>query len=140
VVARGAPIYAQNDVRMLDSIDLMSLCPADRWIYEGGLWKLAVRERTSVLPKWKYGTVNLGRILNVSTKYLRLALKRIADKSMIRLIEGESVIIYGVKERHRKLQWRDLPLEAPNGESALPRNVQIGSIRGEGRGGRDERS
>jgi hypothetical protein len=108
---------------MLSSIDLMSLRPDDRWVYEGGLWVLAVRERTSVLPKWKYGAVNLGRILNVSTKYLRLALRRIADKSLIELIEEETVIVIGVKERHRKLIWRDLPVRYISGNNTHPRNV-----------------
>lgn len=126
-MARGAPIFAKLDVANFDSPDIMSLSREDRWTYEAGLWKLAVRERSSVLPKWKYGVMILGSTFNSSPRYLRLALKRIADKDLIGLIDDETVIVYGVKERHPKLLWRDFPIHAPNGENRNPRTVQDGS-------------
>jgi hypothetical protein len=124
-VARGKPIFAKLDVENFTCVDIMSLRPDDRWTYEAGLWKLAVRERSSVLPRWKYGLLTLSKVLGLSPIYLRLALPRIASKGLIELIEEETVIVIGVKERHAKILWRDFPIHALNGENAFPPNVPI---------------
>ena len=107
---RKDAIFAKVDCKILHAQLYNQLRLADRAVYLG-LWILAVRERTALLPCSKYGASYVAYTLHVDCRTCRAALARIAQKGLIDYLPDESIIVKGVMECHEKLEWKQVHLK-----------------------------
>jgi hypothetical protein len=73
------------------------------------LFILAVHERAACLTGEIYGFRYLAHTLHIDIRTLRNALARIAAKKLIAVFEDQTVIVFGVKELHKRLDWKPIP-------------------------------
>jgi len=107
---RKDAIFAKIDCKILHAQRYNQLKLGDRAIYLG-LWILAVRERTALLPGYKYGASYVAFTLHVDCRTCKSALARIAQKELIDYLPDESIIVKGVMECHDKLDWQQVHLK-----------------------------
>jgi hypothetical protein len=110
VPRRKDAIFAKVDCKILHGQRYNNLRIDDRAVYLG-LWILAVRERSAVLPTHRYSIAYLAHELHITSLYARASIARIACEKLIELMPDGSIIVEGVMDCHDKLKWEQVHLK-----------------------------
>jgi hypothetical protein len=117
-VARGDPVFTKFDNASRHSHKLQALQPEERWVY-AALNMVCTEELQDVLLSTKYGLKYVAREANVNVRIAKRALLHMAHVRLIELTDKWSVFVYDVRERHRRLRFKERPIWPPNGETLV---------------------
>jgi len=110
-MARGDATFSRLDVDIWTTRGMLSLKAGGKLWYLM-TWTVAVRERKSFLEV-DYIHKLAGLFIGCVRKSSRLYLENILEAGLGKLTEDNHLYIYGVKDCHEKLNWRDDGLFSP---------------------------
>jgi len=110
-MARGDATFSRLDVDIWTTRGMLSLKAGGKLWYLMA-WTVAVRERKSFLDV-DYVHKLAGLFIGCVRKSSRLYLENILDAGLGKLTEDNHLYVYGVKDCHEKLNWRDDGLFSP---------------------------
>jgi len=114
-MARGDRLHFRFDVDfMFLDPRFCSLPPSARWLYTV-LWGCAVEAAREQLP-YTYDTRTLHVRSGQDTRTLQKGIKLLQQKCLIGGSIEDGLIVYGVRDKHPRLKWKD----APYGEITNP--------------------
>jgi len=95
-----------NDPRVID------MTPAD-WTVYSKLWILAVDERTEVIDRLRWSDRQLARKFAIDRRALAKSLRKCSTTLGLIGATEESIIVYGVKDMHDKMEWNNWDKSVP---------------------------
>ena len=118
-MARGDPVFTKFDNAIRHSRKIHQLLPDERWVYTA-LNTICTEERQDALLSPSYGLSYVVAETDVDIRIARRSLLHMAQIRLIELTDKWSILVYDVRNRHRKLVWKTRPIWPPNGETLIP--------------------
>jgi hypothetical protein len=131
-MARGDPVFARTDVKLPTEPKIRRLKhPAYKWLYQT-LYLASVESRSERLPD-DFNANQPEMVADraqIHIRTVRVGLQKCAEVGFIGIDETGAITVYGVRENHPKLEWRERVASTPSTPHIGPiTDVQEQSIR-----------
>jgi len=125
---RGEVPYARFEVTWLWHPKRRKYTATQREIFTS-LWLLACHERRSSLCASCYPTVYLAQTININTRTLLRALRKLTEPDGLLRYEADgSLTIIGVEVKNARLDWKTGCPHSPNGTVVPPQKEEVSPI------------